>query len=143
MGSQADNAALDQRLVLFGSRLRAIRMERNIKQAEFGELVGSSANSQLNYEKGKTPPTIDYLYRLAEHGVDIAYLLTGRRIEGGLDFEQSMLIELFEKLSVEARQSLMTLLLELTGRVTTLAAIDQEAKQAKSLLDEGPEHRSS
>lgn len=135
--------SLERHLLRFGDRLRAARAEKRLNQNDFAALGGASTNSQVFYEAGKTPPKIDYLYRLAEHGVDIAYLLTGRRIEGELDFEQSMLIEMFEKLSLEARQSLMTLLLELTGRVTTLAAIDHEAKEARTLNDRGPEYRSS
>lgn len=128
----------DRNLSLFGQRLRGVRLEMHLNQADFARLTYTSGNSQLAYEAGKTPPTITYLYRLAEHDIDIAYLLTGRKTDGSLDFEQGALIEMFDKLSLEGRQSLIGLLMELTGRVATVAQIGARAREARSALHEKP-----
>lgn len=66
-------------LLGFGQRLKAVREAKGMNQQDFAALAGKQKNSQVQYEGGKTPPPLDYLYRLADHGVDIAYLLTGQR----------------------------------------------------------------
>lgn len=48
-------------------------------QAAFGELGGVKANAQGNYEKGDRYPDAAYLAAVAEKGVDVLYVVTGRR----------------------------------------------------------------
>ncbi|MEL7681111.1 LexA family transcriptional regulator [Citromicrobium bathyomarinum] len=48
-------------------------------QRAFGDLAGISKNTQLAYETGSSPITLDYLARAAEHGVDVQYVVSGRR----------------------------------------------------------------
>lgn len=72
---------IDQKsdLVDFAARLKATREAKSLNQKDFAELGGVGKTSQVQYEAGNSAPSIDYLYRLADHGVDIGYLLTGRR----------------------------------------------------------------
>ena len=63
--------------------LREIRKGMNLTQADFGALAGVTVTAQLNYEKGTRNPDTAYLERLAAHGVDVVYLLTGERIPRG------------------------------------------------------------
>lgn len=65
--------------VQFGARLKDERERMGRSQHAFGELGGVGKLAQLNYEKGVRVPSVDYLWRLGEHGVDVAYLLTGER----------------------------------------------------------------
>ena len=67
----------------FFERLREIRKGMNLTQADFGALAGVTVTAQLNYEKGTRNPDTAYLERLAAHGVDGVYLLTGERIPRG------------------------------------------------------------
>ena len=67
----------------FFERLREIRKGMNLTQADFGALAGVTVTAQLNYEKGTRNPDTAYLERLAAHGVDVVYLLTGERIPRG------------------------------------------------------------
>ena len=67
----------------FFERLREIRKGMNLTQADFGALAGVTVTAQLNYEKGTRNPDKAYLERLAAHGVDVVYLLTGERIPRG------------------------------------------------------------
>ena len=67
----------------FFERLREIRKGMNLTQAVFGPLAGVTVTAQLNYEKGTRNPDTAYLERLAAHGVDVVYLLTGERIPRG------------------------------------------------------------
>jgi len=66
----------------FGSRLAEERKRLGLKQGEFAELVGTAIPKQSLYENDRRELRADYLARLAEAGVDIVYVLTGRRNEG-------------------------------------------------------------
>ena len=63
----------------FFERLIEERKRLGLNQEEFGALAGVGKHSQLNYEKGSRKPDADYLIALEAHGVDVTYLLTGKR----------------------------------------------------------------
>jgi transcriptional regulator with XRE-family HTH domain len=67
----------------FGTRLAEERRRLGLKQAEFARLVGTNVPKQSLYENGKRELRADYLARLAGAGVDVVYILMGRRSEGG------------------------------------------------------------
>lgn len=60
------------------ARLREERQRLGMNQPDLGKLGGVSKNTQLAYESGASPITLDYLSKVAEHGVDSVYVLTGR-----------------------------------------------------------------
>jgi len=66
----------------FGSRLAQERKRLGLKQAGFAGLVGTNVPTQSLYENGRRALRADYLARIAEAGVDVRYILTGRRGEG-------------------------------------------------------------
>lgn len=63
----------------FFERLREERKRLKLNQTQFAALAGTTKNSQLNYEKGNVCPSAEYLVAIAEAGVDVQYVLTGRR----------------------------------------------------------------
>lgn len=72
--------------VEFGVRLKDERERLGRSQHAFGEIGGVGKLAQLNYEKGVRVPSVDYLRRLGEYGVDVSYLLTGHRShDAGID----------------------------------------------------------
>ncbi|WP_052322142.1 XRE family transcriptional regulator [Novosphingobium sp. MBES04] len=58
-------------------RLRAERKRLQLNQAELGKLAGVSKNTQMAYENGTSPITLDYLEKVAEHGADTTFIVTG------------------------------------------------------------------
>ena len=62
-----------------GERLREERERLELTQTEFGVLLGVSRGTQKNYELGANSLDLRYVAALEEHGVDAAYVLTGRR----------------------------------------------------------------
>jgi transcriptional regulator with XRE-family HTH domain len=62
-----------------GSRLRQERERLGLSQKKFGEVGGVEANAQGRYESGDRIPKADYLSRVAAKGVDVLYIVTGRR----------------------------------------------------------------
>ena len=63
-----------------GKRLKAERARLGLSQSEIAKNVGVSKSSQVLYEKGN-PPAADYLAAIIELGVDIFFVLTGKRGE--------------------------------------------------------------
>lgn len=62
-----------------GERLKEERERLGLNQTEFAAKAGASKNSQYNYEKGERSPDAVYLAAADEMGVDLLYVVTGRR----------------------------------------------------------------
>lgn len=62
-----------------GARLRQERERLSLSQRAFGEIGGVEANAQGKYESGERTPKGDYLAAVAEIGVDVLYVLLGRK----------------------------------------------------------------
>ena len=65
--------------VLIGSRLREERERLDFSQQAFANLGGASMRAEQDWERGVSAPKADFLAVAATHGVDVLYVLTGRR----------------------------------------------------------------
>ncbi|MFF7708997.1 helix-turn-helix domain-containing protein [Pseudomonas sp. NPDC007930] len=70
---------------VIGPRLREERERLAMTQRRFGEIGGVEPNAQGKYESGERHPKADYLQKVAEAGVDMLYVLTGRRTPAPAD----------------------------------------------------------
>jgi len=68
----ADVLPVSQR---FGVRLKEERERTRLSQSDFGALGGVGRVAQANYESGERVPSIEYIYRLKDAGVNVDYLL--------------------------------------------------------------------
>lgn len=59
------------------ARLKAERTRLGFSQQKMADLGAISRKSQVRYESHSSTLDIHYLARLAEHGVNVAYVLTG------------------------------------------------------------------
>lgn len=79
-----------------GSRLKEERKTLGLSQQEFAAIGGVEANAQGKYESGARTPRSDYLAALGVKGVDVLYLLSGRRtplrIDSLSDAERKVII---------------------------------------------------
>ena len=85
-----------------GDRLKEERQRLGLNQSDFAALAGVAKNSQLNYEKGERSPDAEYLAAIAEKGVDVLYVVAGRRTPAAADAiseAEADLIEHFRLLS--------------------------------------------
>jgi len=62
-----------------GARLREEREALGVNQTDFAQIGGVQRRAQVNYEAGDRSPDAAYLAAVAEAGVDVLYVLTGRR----------------------------------------------------------------
>jgi transcriptional regulator with XRE-family HTH domain len=62
-----------------GARLKEERKSLGLSQQEFAAIGGVEANAQGKYESGERTPRSNYLAAIGVRGVDLLYLLSGRR----------------------------------------------------------------
>ena len=62
-----------------GVRLKMERKGLGISLKGMAERCGVHRNSQYNYEVGRHSPPADYLEKAALLGVDVLYVVTGKR----------------------------------------------------------------
>lgn len=66
-------------MVTISKRLLEERKRLKMNQTDFAEKAGTTKKSQIEYEKERLPAFAAYLAAIAEAGVDVQYVLTGRR----------------------------------------------------------------
>jgi transcriptional regulator with XRE-family HTH domain len=94
----------------FGKRLGEERRRLGFKQGEFAKLVGTNVPKQSLYENDRRELRASYLARLPEAGVDVVYVLTGRRGEQAqLDQAASDLLTAHLMLPPEMQQAMEAL----------------------------------
>ena len=71
----------------FGKNLKIERLRLGLNQSEIAEIGGVSKATQVAYEADSTKPDAAYLSRVSEAGVDVHWLLTGRRAAPGVQWE--------------------------------------------------------
>jgi transcriptional regulator with XRE-family HTH domain len=99
--------------------LQEERKRCGLSQAAFGDVGGVQKRAQINYENGERSPDADYLSRIAGFGVDVLYVLTGRRAPAGglvamepgpggpLSLQEQGLLKGFRQLDAKGRQAVL------------------------------------
>lgn len=64
-------------MIGIGPRLKQERIRLKLSQSALGAIGGVETNAQGNYESGIRFPRADYLSRVADAGIDVAYVVTG------------------------------------------------------------------
>jgi transcriptional regulator with XRE-family HTH domain len=111
-----------------GSRLKEERKRLGLSQQEFGSIGGVEANAQGKYESGERIPRSDYLAELGKKGVDVLYVLSGKRTPmsaDSLNDTERAIITHYRALSEddqEAISQLATSLSECAMETTTQAS---------------------
>lgn len=92
---------------MFNERLKKIREETQLNQEEFARLGGVKISAQANYERGHRYPTLEYLLKLSEAGLDVAYLVTGIVSNHNLNDDENELLSAYRSASPEKKYALM------------------------------------
>ena len=104
---------------VFGARILEERKRVGLNQEAAAERCGVTLRSQRNYEKGDRYPDAAYLERLSAVGVDVLYVLTGRRTPAGglvamepgpggpLSLQEQGLLKGFRQLDAKGRQAVL------------------------------------
>ena len=92
----------------FANRLRSERDRLKLNQDEFAGFGGVKRISQYLYERGDRVPDFRYFENLAKHGIDIVYLISGKRslgveIDDRLEFSAQLLSDIYKAVDEFAR----------------------------------------
>lgn len=69
-----------------GARLKSERLRLGMTQTELGMALGVSKTTQVSYEGSSRTPDASYLQKAQAVGMDVGYLLSGRRAETAGDY---------------------------------------------------------
>jgi transcriptional regulator with XRE-family HTH domain len=79
-----------------GGRLRAERKRLGLLQPAFAEMGGVKRVSQHLYEQDERVPDANYFLRMYEHGVDVVYVLLGKRqIANAIELDLNTLCDIY------------------------------------------------
>jgi transcriptional regulator with XRE-family HTH domain len=108
----------------FGSRFSEERRRLKLSQEGLAEAVGISKRAVGSYEREERSPDADILMRLIGLGMDVHYVLTGKRVLTRLDLEpmQRAVLDDFERCSLEKQIEAVRYMAVLAGGVPTLSA---------------------
>ncbi len=118
-----------------GDRLRSERSRLGLSQGDFAEKCGIHKNSLRLYEQGERSPTLVLLLVFQDIGVDISYVLTGRRSDAELGFSEQHHLDMLSKLSVREREAVFGLVATLAGEVIDLADLQAQSDIRASFHD--------
>ncbi|AQZ99061.1 hypothetical protein B5M06_13180 [Comamonas kerstersii] len=91
-----------------GQRLREERERLKVSQERFAAIGGVQKRAQINYEAGDRTPDAEYLAGVAMAGVDVAYVVTGKRGDTQapqLTMEEQTLLHLFRDAAPAVRKA--------------------------------------
>ena len=86
-----------------GDRLREERVRLDMTQQAFADACGINKRGQVRYEGDEQVPGGGYLAAAAELGIDVNYVLTGRRV-GEMDPLEAQVIAGFRKASDDVKR---------------------------------------
>ena len=91
-----------------GFRLKKERNRLGLSQPQLAEVVGTSKNTVIAWEKGSTSPNAVQLSLLSELNLDVAYVLTGQRASNSqLSPTESLLLACYRDLCDSDRETLI------------------------------------
>lgn len=125
---------------LFASRLREERVNVTPKQRDFAELSGVDNTTLSVLENGKQKIRADHLAPLANAGIDILYVVTGRRSGSLLPQTESDLLDAFRKLDPAAQEAVVLMLARMVSGMGDRRPVHDDRIQA-SIHDKSQDYR--
>lgn len=102
----------------FPIRLKLERRRLGMNQTDFANAGGVQKQAQFTYEKGLRNPDASYLAAIAEVGVDVLYLLTGRTSDPAtlaLGSDEERLLAGYRELKLREKRGVLALVGAIIG----------------------------
>src|SRR5450830_772139 len=120
--------------VNIGARLREERERLGLSQPAFADIGEASARTAQDWERGVSAPKGDFLARAAAAGVDVLYVLTGRRstpFETTMTDEEVALVENYRRANPNRQMSVGDVHQQIEGGATFSAPVSFSFSSAK------------
>ncbi|MGC0042291.1 helix-turn-helix domain-containing protein [Ralstonia pseudosolanacearum] len=95
---------------IIGARLKEERERLGFSQPAFAAIGNASKGSQLAWEKGAATPNAEFLHEVARVGVDVLYVVTGRRDSGLTSPDEEMVLAGYRQLDARGRAGVLALI---------------------------------
>ena len=123
-----------------GERLKEERQKLRLTQEEFANKTGGTGKSQGNYERDLRSPSAEYLLSADSLGVDILYVLTGRRAGepvNDLNPSEQALLSMYRNATQAIQAAVMGILATgaLPGGTTVTASAQYSQAAGRDLLN--------
>lgn len=96
---------VDPRRVTIGERIAAERKAKLWDQQALASALGNSKRAVAAWETGESMPTAELLARFDEVGLDVLFVLTGRR-GGNLSHAEGQLVDTYRRIDAGKRTAL-------------------------------------
>ncbi|RJL44696.1 MULTISPECIES: helix-turn-helix domain-containing protein [Pectobacterium] len=93
-----------------GARLREERERLDLSQVAMGEIAGVRKQTQLKYEKGDSSPDAAYLATLSKFGLDVLYVVLGKRSAEVLSDDEQELVGHYRKAPIAVKAAALAAL---------------------------------
>ena len=94
-------------MVNIGDRLKEERERLRMTQESFSVAGGAGKRAYIRYEQGERLPDAGFLAALSASGVDVLYVLTGRRSATALSPEEQTLLAYYRDAPAAVRRAAM------------------------------------
>ncbi|CDH19948.1 conserved hypothetical protein [Xenorhabdus bovienii str. kraussei Quebec] len=92
-----------------GSRIKEERERLGLSQTDFANLTGYSSHVQATYEYDQTIPEGVYLQKIAKHGCDTLYIVTGHKERSiNLSTDEQVLVKKYRAMNEAPRLKIQT-----------------------------------
>ncbi|WDZ94638.1 helix-turn-helix transcriptional regulator [Herbaspirillum sp. WKF16] len=118
-----------------GERLAEERNRCGHTQMAVAERFEMTARTQIKYELGETGPDAYYLHRIAEIGLDVPYVLSGRRSVIEASNGEGDLIAAYRKVDPEI-QSALTEVVKRIAQISRAGSAKRRAQDSAELARE-------
>lgn len=82
-------------------------MRLDLNQEDLAQAGGVNRNTQGSYERGVRAPDTSYLMGIASLGVDVVYVLTGKRsVDDGLSIEEAKIIDQYRAITLDDKKAI-------------------------------------
>lgn len=103
-------ASLDNSIEI-GRRLREERSRLCLSQEDVAQVGGVNRNTQGSYERGSRNPDSAYLYAVAQLGIEVNFVITGKRaLDTDFSDEEVLVVERFRQIPAEDQRVLLRVL---------------------------------
>lgn len=119
----------------FAERLKSIREEMGLSLEKFAQLGGVQARTQIYYEKSERYPTVEYLLKLSDEGIDVSYLVIGSVSQEGLSNDERELLTAYRDSSSEKKYALMLMARTIEKKSDDEGGISQSDSEVVQKVD--------
>jgi transcriptional regulator with XRE-family HTH domain len=116
--------------VAIGERLREERKRLKMTQAEFSDVGGIGISTLKLYEGNDRDPGALCLQSLAQHGVDVQYVVTGQRSKVVLAADEQLLLDGFRALDAGTKRRMLAFALTESGPVAIQKKIKEKSAES-------------